>query len=65
MTLDTRSYLKNPSGCNFSILAACFKKFFRLALAKRQNLFKANPLKILKFRLQIIFKIASVNITLY
>lgn len=29
--------------------------------AKHQNLFEPNPLKILKFRLQIIFKIASVN----
>ena len=49
-----RTHFKNTSGCNFIILAACLKKFFRLALAKRQNLFGANPLKILKFRLQII-----------
>ncbi len=55
----SRTYFKNPSGCNFRILASCAKKFFRLTQVKHQNLFGPNPLKILKFRLQIIFKIAS------
>ncbi len=56
---QSRTYPKNPLGLYSMILAAWSKKFFRLTLVKHQNLFGINPLKILKYRLQIIFRKGS------
>ncbi len=56
------THLKNLLGCNRGISSFCPKKFFRSALAERQNLFGSICRKLPQFRLRTIFKIASIFI---
>lgn len=64
-----RTHFKNPFGCNYSLSAACPKKFIRLTQVKRSakggctfgttKFISANRLEILQFRFKIIFQMDS------